>query len=478
MSPPSFVFCDTMNDTVTRSTYIRKLPYSVLRLVSDFLDPGDRWKDVIISIRKSNGELRYTQHHVRRFEGLVAQGKSPTVELLRDWGMFNATVGELADILKSHKLLAAASVLSPEVFSMETPHVCRAAEASRAPPTLPTWTVAETKKTTLAPVANEQQTPVQLQNSHPDQTQGFTNFSYNELMEITGNFDGRPTSDGGRRLGEGGFGTVFKGFLRDKPVAVKKLNLIDDISPDELQIQFNQEVQTLTLLKHENLVDMVGYSSDGQYPCLVYAFMSNGSLLDRLACFESSPPLSWRQRCLIADGTARGLEYLHSNHHVHRDVKSANILLDENLVAKISDFGLTRASAKGTASTMITERIVGTCAYMAPEALRGEITPKSDVFSFGVVLLEILSGLSPADESREPQLLMDMRHDIDDEDEEFTLEAFVDKRMSDWDMSQVRSVYSVASNCLHERKNRRPLIAQVLSELNGVVKTISLESHA
>ncbi|XP_061629708.1 interleukin-1 receptor-associated kinase 4 isoform X3 [Phyllopteryx taeniolatus] len=409
-----------MNDSVTRMTYIRKLRYSVLCQVADFLDAQARWKDVIISIRKSDGELRYTQRHVKRFEGLVAQGKSPTVELLHDWGIFNATVGELVDILKSRKLLAAASVLLP----------------------------------------------------------GFTSFSYNELMEITGNFDERPMSDGGCQLGEGGFGTVFKGFLRDKPVAVKKLNPIDDVFSDELQIQFNQEVQTLTVLKHENLVDMVGYSCDGQYPCLVYAFMANGSLLDRLACFEGSPPLSWVQRCLIAGGTARGVEYLHSNHHVHRDIKSANILLDENFVAKISDFGLTRASAKRTATTMITERIVGTCAYMAPEALRGEITPKSDVFSFGVVLLEILSGLSPADENREPQLLMDMRHDIDDEDEDLTLEAFVDKSMSDWDMSQVDGVYSLAGSCLHERKNRRPLITQVLSKLNGVIKNISLESCA
>ncbi|XP_077373474.1 interleukin-1 receptor-associated kinase 4 isoform X2 [Festucalex cinctus] len=468
-----------MNDAVTRSTYIRKLPYSVLRLVADFLDPVDVWKEVIISIRKSDGEFRYTQLHVRRFEGVVAQGKSPTVELLRDWGMFNATVGELVDILKSRKLLAPANVLLPEeVISIETPRATPAAEPSSTQTTLPTWRITETERTTLASIVDEQQTPIQLKNDEPNHAQGFTSFSYNKLMEITGNFDERPTSDGGCRLGEGGFGTVFKGFLRDKPVAVKKLNPIDDISPDELQIQFNQEIQTLTVLKHENLVDMVGYSSDGQYPCLVYAFMANGSLMDRLACFEGSPPLSWRQRCLIADGTARGLEYLHSNHHVHRDVKSANILLDEHLVAKISDFGLTRASAKRTATTVITERIVGTCAYMAPEALRGEITPKSDVFSFGVVLLEILSGLSPADENREPHLLMDMRHDIDDDDEQLTLEAFVDKRMSDWDMSQVESVYSLAGRCLHERKNRRPLITQVLSELNGVVNNISLESYA
>ncbi|TNN36124.1 Interleukin-1 receptor-associated kinase 4 [Liparis tanakae] len=276
-------------------------------------------------------------------------------------------------------------------------------------------------------------------------------------MRITGNFDDRPVSDGGRRLGEGGFGTVYKGLLNDKAVAVKKLNPMDDVSVDELRVQFNQEIQALKVLKHENLVDMVGFSSDGQHPCLVYALMVNGSLLDRLALLEGCPPLSWRQRSLIAEGTARGLEYLHNNHHVHRDVKSANILLDETFVAKISDFGLTRASAKRTTTTVMTERIVGTRAYMAPEALRGEITPRSDVFSFGV---------------------MEMRYDIDDEDEELTFEDFLDKRMGDRVLSQVESVYSLACNCLHDRKNRRPLIKQVVMELKGVVKSTLLDFEA
>ncbi|XP_070686217.1 interleukin-1 receptor-associated kinase 4 isoform X2 [Pempheris klunzingeri] len=404
-----------MNNSVTSATYIRNLSYSARRKLSDFLDPQDRWKDVIVSIRKPSGE-QYSQRHVRRFEGLVVQGKSPTLELLADWGTTNSTVGELVDILRSHKLLAAASVLLP----------------------------------------------------------GFSSFLYNELMKITGNFDDRPISDGGSRLGEGGFGTVYKGLVNNKPVAVKKLSPMDDVSLDELRVQFHQEIQTLKVLKHENLVDMVGFSCDGQHPCLVYALMANGSLLDRLACLDGSPPLSWRQRCVIAEGTARGLEYLHSNHHVHRDVKSANILLDEKFVAKISDFGLTRASAKRTSTTMMTERIVGTRAYMAPEALRGEITPRSDVFSFGVVLLEILSGLPPADENHEPQFLMEIRYDIDDEDEELTLQDFLDKKMGDWEQSQADSIYSLACNCLHDRKNRRPVIKQVLAELKGVVKTLHL----
>ncbi|XP_068458995.1 interleukin-1 receptor-associated kinase 4 isoform X2 [Clinocottus analis] len=393
-----------MNNSVTSATYIRSLSYSLRRRLSDFLDPQDRWKDVITSIRKPSGELRYSQLHVRRFEGLVAQGKSPTEELLVDWGTSNSTVGELVDILRSHKLLAAASVLLPEAKAVP-PETQPASPAVKTSSLLSTLLLEETE-TWPPPELSVLQPQIPPESSEPDHTDGFSSFFYNELMKITGNFDDRPISDGGRRLGEGGFGTVYKGLLNNKPVAVKKLNPMEDISLDELRVQFNQEIQTLKVLKHDNLVDMVGFSCDGQHPCLVYALMVNGSLLDRLACLEGSPSLSWRQRALIAEGTARGLEYLHSNHHIHRDVKSANILLDEEFVAKISDFGLTRASAKRTATTMMTDRIVGTRAYMAPEALRGEITPRSDVFSFGVVLLEILSGLSPADENREPQFLV------------------------------------------------------------------------
>ncbi|KAL6106449.1 irak4 [Pungitius sinensis] len=462
-----------MNNSVTSASYIRNLSYSLRRSLSDFLDPQDRWIEVLTSIRKPSGEPRYSQLHVRRFEGLAARGKSPTEELLVDWGTTNSTVGELVCILRSHKLLAAASLLLPEqkAASPEPRDVPPAVE----PRSLSTRILEETKP--RAPPEVPVLPPhVPLESSEPSHA-GFSSFLYDELMEITGNFDDRPTSDGGSRLGEGGFGTVYKGLLRDRPVAVKKLNPMDDVSPDELQAQFNQEIQALRVLKHENLVDMVGFSCDGQHPCLVYALMVNGSLLDRLACLEGSPPLSWRQRSLIAVGTARGLEYLHGNHHVHRDVKSANILLDEKLVAKISDFGLTRASAKRTSTTVMTERIVGTRAYMAPEALRGEITPRSDVFSFGVVLLEILSGQRPADEERAPQFLMEMRHDIDDEDEELTFKDFLDKKMSDWELSQAESVYSLAGSCLHDRKNRRPVIKQVVMELKGVVKSILLGSN-
>ncbi|XP_026774973.3 interleukin-1 receptor-associated kinase 4 [Pangasianodon hypophthalmus] len=458
-----------MSSSVTSETLVRKLSHSTLHKLSDFLDPQDAWKTVLVNIQKDTGEPRYTQLHLRRFERLVAQGKSPTVELLYDWGTTNCTVGELVDILIRHKLLAPARVLLPDITPAPVATHWREVED---PPTKYHREQTQLCAVRLDKAQLKEETPYALPDSTtgPEENQepneeGFYAFSYRELTQITGNWDERPASVGGSRLGEGGFGIVFKGLHNIKPVAVKKLNLVDDLSPEELKSQFNQEIQTLKRLKHVNLVNMVGYSCDGQYPCLVYAYMSNGSLLDRLACLEGSSPLSWQQRCAIALGTGRGLEYLHHHNHIHRDVKSGNILLDESFVPKISDFGLTRASAKLSCTTVITERIVGTTAYMAPEALRGEITPKSDVFSFGVVLLEILSGLPPVDENRDPKLLMEMKDEI--EDEEITLEEFIDKKMLDWDMESVERMYSVASQCLSERKNRRPLMKEVVAELEG-----------
>ncbi|GAA6066644.1 interleukin-1 receptor-associated kinase 4, partial [Tachysurus ichikawai] len=452
-----------MSSSVTKDTLVRKLSHATLRKISDFLDPQDAWKSVLVDIQKDTGEPRYTQLHLRRFERLVAQGKSPTVELLHDWGTTNCTVGELVEILIRHQLITPARVLLPDVAAEPVATHWRALED---PPTeyhQAQTQVCAVKLDNVTKLTEDTSYTLPDSTTGPEESQepneeGFYAFTYRELTQITGNWDERPASLGGNRLGEGGFGIVFKGLHNIKPVAVKKLNLVDGLSPEELKSQFSQEIQTLRRLKHVNLVNMVGYSSDGQYPCLVYVYMSNGSLLDRLACLEESSPLSWQVRSVIVLGTARGLEYLHQHNHIHRDVKSGNILLDESFVPKISDFGLTRASAKRSNTTVITEKIVGTTAYMAPEALRGEITPKSDIFSFGVVLLEILSGLPPVDENRDPKLLMEMKDEI--EDEEITLEEFIDKKMTDWDMESVERMYNVASQCLSERKNRRPLIKE------------------
>ncbi|XP_067906613.1 interleukin-1 receptor-associated kinase 4-like isoform X2 [Heterodontus francisci] len=451
-----------MSKSLTPKSYIRHLNHGLIQKLSDMLDPQDGWKKLAASIKKPTGEPRYSQLHIRRIEGVIRMGKSPTAELIFDWGTTNTTVHEFVEILIQNHFLAAASLLLPAERT-DSP-ICDSAYK-------PMLQVSNNEATYCYPDSSSEKQTVLLVNSSNQQCPSYdsleTNlhsYSYYELMQRTGNFDERPVLGGGSKIGEGGFGVVYRGYINNRMVAVKKLTAALDqhISMEELKLQFSQEIKTLAKFQHENLVELLGFSNDGEHPCLVYAYMPNGSLLDRLACLDNTAPLSWNTRCSIAKGTANGLKYLHENNHIHRDVKSANILLDDIFVPKISDFGLTRASSH-LAQTMLTEKIVGTTAYMAPEAMRGEITPKSDIFSFGVVLLEIITGLPPVDDHREPQLLLDIQEEIDDE--EMSIEDYIDKKMPEWDYVAIEKMYLTASQCLNEKKNKRPGIKKVYDSL-------------
>uniref|UniRef100_UPI00398E628B interleukin-1 receptor-associated kinase 4-like n=1 Tax=Pristiophorus japonicus TaxID=55135 RepID=UPI00398E628B len=471
-----------MSESVTPKSYIRSLNHGLIRELSDMLDPQDGWKKLAINIKKPTGEPRYSQLHIRRIEGVIRMGRSPTTELLFDWGTTNTTVHELVEVLIQSNFFAAASLLLPDEVPLALPS-CSFAEGIdnriSDPEYKPVIQVSNNEPTHHNSGSSSEKDTVLLVNSSnqqcPDYDSLETNlqsFSYYELMQRTGNFDERPVSAGGSKIGEGGFGVVYRGYINNRMVAVKKLSAAhqQNVSSEELKLQFIQEIKTLAKCQHENLVELVGFSKDWEHPCLVYAYMPNGSLLDRLHCLDSTAPLSWNTRCSIARGSANGLKYLHENNHIHRDVKSANILLDGKFVPKISDFGLTRASSH-LAQTVLTENIVGTTAYMAPEALRGEITPKSDIFSFGVVLLEIITGLPPVDEHREPQLLLDIKEEIDEE--EITIEHYVDKKMKDWDSLAIQKMYLTAHQCLNEKKNKRPDIKKVYASLQ---ETSSLAS--
>ncbi|XP_075065172.1 interleukin-1 receptor-associated kinase 4 [Mixophyes fleayi] len=449
-----------MSKAVTPSTYVRNLGPGLLRQLSDFLDPQEGWKTIAMDIRKASGEPRYTQFHIRRFEGILQKGKSPTHELLYDWGTTNCTVRDLTELLVRNEFFTAASLLP---IDQETHSACSATPTEE-------WQSQQTMP--QAADKTEHNNPVS-QSTDPkenDEETGYGIYSFNELKRITRNFDDRPLCDGGNKLGEGGFGVVFQGQIKDNKVAVKKLTTIDDSSLQDLRVQFHQEIKTMAKCQHENIVKLLGFSNDGDHYCLVYTYMSNGSLLDTLACLNNTTPLSWHRRCNIVVGTVQGIKYLHENNHVHRDIKSANILLDDNFTPKISDFGLARATGQ-LARTMMTERIVGTTAYMAPEALRGEVTIKSDIFSFGVVLLEIISGLPPFDEERNPPLLLDIKEEI--EEEEKTLEDYVDKKMEEVEFHILEKMYSISSQCLNQMKNKRPDINTVLHSLETITCTLS-----
>ncbi|CAL0301174.1 unnamed protein product [Lupinus luteus] len=230
-------------------------------------------------------------------------------------------------------------------------------------------------------------------------------FTYEELAAATENF----STD--CRIGEGGFGNVYKGYIKsiDQTVAVKQLNREGTQGTRE----FFAEVLMLSLVKHPNLVKLLGYCAEEDNRILVYECMANGSLEDHLLDIgKDKEPLDWQTRMKIAEGAVRGLEYLHNGADppvIFRDFKSSNILLDENFNAKLSDFGLAKLGpieGKNPVST----RVMGTYGYCAPEyASSGQLSTKIDIYSFGVVFLEIITGRRVIDTTRaaEEQNLID-----------------------------------------------------------------------
>ncbi|CAK9866675.1 unnamed protein product [Sphagnum jensenii] len=226
----------------------------------------------------------------------------------------------------------------------------------------------------------------------PENTQ---QFSYEELREATNDF--APECF----LGEGGFGKVYRGVLRDgTEVAIKKLT----IGGHQGDREFLVEVEMLSRLHHRHLVKLLGYfcSHEPRQQLLCYELIPNGSLEAWLHGVTRGP-LDWPTRMKIAIGAARGLAYLHEDSQpcvIHRDFKASNILLQNNFNPKVADFGLARLAPEGQGNYVST-RVMGTFGYVAPEyAMTGHLLVKSDVYSYGVVLLELLSGRKPVDLSR------------------------------------------------------------------------------
>uniref|UniRef100_A0ACD5XA73 Uncharacterized protein n=1 Tax=Avena sativa TaxID=4498 RepID=A0ACD5XA73_AVESA len=207
------------------------------------------------------------------------------------------------------------------------------------------------------------------------------------------------------KLGEGGFGAVYKGTLPDgDEIAVKRLSRGSTQGVDELK----NELALVAKLKHKNLVRLVGICLEQREQLLIYEFVPNRSLDQILFDIEKREQLDWGKRQRIIRGIARGLQYLHEDSQlkvVHRDLKASNILLDADMNPKISDFGLARLFERGQTQG-VTNRVVGTYGYMAPEyVMRGSYSVKSDVFSFGVMVLEIVTGMKNSDTTQSEDLL-------------------------------------------------------------------------
>ncbi|CAA2993008.1 probable LRR receptor-like serine threonine-kinase At1g56140 [Olea europaea subsp. europaea] len=286
-------------------------------------------------------------------------------------------------------------------------------------------------------------------------------FNYAELRAATDDFN--PDN----KLGEGGFGPVYMGKLEDgRVVAVKQLS----ITSHQGKSQFVAEIATISAVQHRNLVKLYGCCIEGDKRLLVYEYLENKSL-DQVLFGNRSLTLEWTTRFEICLGVARGLAYLHEESRlriVHRDVKASNILLDSDLNPKISDFGL--AKLYDDKKTHISTRVAGTIGYLAPEyAMRGHLTEKADVFSFGVVALEIVSGRSNSDSSLEDDkmYLLEWAWNLHEENQEVKL---VDRTLSEANEDEVKRIIGVALLCSQTSPGLRPSMSRVVSMLSGDIE--------
>ncbi|XP_057427207.1 U-box domain-containing protein 52-like isoform X3 [Lotus japonicus] len=260
------------------------------------------------------------------------------------------------------------------------------------------------------------------------------------------------------KLGEGGYGPVFKGQLDHTPVAIKLLN------PDAHQgrKQFQQEVEILSNIRHPNLVLLLGACPD--YGCLVYEFMENGTLEDRLMRKQNTPPIPWRKRFEIAAEIATTLLFLHQSKPeplVHRDLKPGNILVDRNYVSKISDVGLARlvpASVADCVTQYYMTSAAGTFCYIDPEYQKtGMLTPKSDIYSLGIVLLQIITAKPP----------MGLTHHVKSAIDKGRFLDILDPAVTDWPVKEALAFAKLSLSCAELSKKDRPDLASVIvPELN------------
>ncbi|KAJ0740414.1 putative protein kinase RLK-Pelle-LysM family [Helianthus annuus] len=268
-------------------------------------------------------------------------------------------------------------------------------------------------------------------------------YDFNEIAEATNNFDDT------RKIGEGGYGSVYFGILGEKEVAIKKMR-------SNKSKEFLAELKVLCKIHHINVVELLGFASGDDHLYLVYEFISNGSLSEHLhdPLLKGHQPLSWIARAQIALDAAKGIEYIHDHtkeRYVHRDIKTSNILLDDRLRAKVADFGLAKLVGRTNDDDFVATRLVGTPGYLPPESVKElHVTTKTDVFAFGVVLAELITGKRALmRDNREPNKMK----------------------------SLITVMAEIAYWCLSEDPNNRPEIREVVESLARIVMS-SIEWEA
>ncbi|KAK7329887.1 hypothetical protein VNO77_24068 [Canavalia gladiata] len=284
-------------------------------------------------------------------------------------------------------------------------------------------------------------------------------FTFRELQHATENFSSKNI------LGAGGFGNVYRGKLGDGTmVAVKRLK---DVNGSAGESQFQTELEMISLAVHRNLLRLIGYCATPNEKLLVYPYMSNGSVASRL---RGKPALDWNTRKRIAIGAARGLLYLHEQCDpkiIHRDVKAANVLLDDYYEAVVGDFGL--AKLLDHADSHVTTAVRGTVGHIAPEYLStGQSSEKTDVFGFGILLLELITGMTALEFGKTVNQKGAMLEWVRKVQHEKKVAELVDKELgSNYDRIEVGEMLQVALLCTQYLTAHRPKMSEVVRMLEG-----------
>ncbi|KAJ1383835.1 Wall-associated receptor kinase, galacturonan-binding domain [Sesbania bispinosa] len=292
-------------------------------------------------------------------------------------------------------------------------------------------------------------------------------FTAEELKNATNNYNESLI------IGKGGFGTVFKGFLtNNRIVAVKKSKVVDQNQAE----QFINEVIILSQINHRNVVKLLGCCLDTEVPLLVYEFVNNSTLYDHLHNESKIGNLTWKTRLRIAIETAGALSYLHSDASItiiHRDVKSSNILLDDNYTAKVSDFGASKLVPLDQVE--LATMVQGTFGYLDPEYMQtSRLTEKSDVYSFGVVLVELLTGQKAVSFQRPEEERSLALHFLSYLENGRLFEILDFGLLNEENREEIQEVAVLASKCMGLKGDERPSMKQVEIELKGIRK---IEKH-